>query len=185
MRRPRLRRRSGRLRDSGSSPCRMRAGIASKAKSLPEGSSPTSATWKKAYDAERDFLPAPVTMPVAVVDALELALAKIHAEGLTERFLRHERAGSFFCRAMTKLGLGVVAASEAHAPSVTAVTTGGRFHPNELVDFLERRHRFRIATGVGELKDSVFRVGHMGDNASEEALEPLIAGIAEFPDTAT
>ena len=151
-------------------------------KGSPKGLFTDLCYWKRAYDAEGDFLPAPVTMPVAVVDALELALAKIHREGFAERSLRHARAGAFFCNEMTKLGLGVVAAPEARAPSVTAVATGGRFHPNELVDFLERRHRLRIATGVGELKDSVFRVGHMGDNASEEALEPLIAGIAEFLD---
>jgi alanine-glyoxylate transaminase/serine-glyoxylate transaminase/serine-pyruvate transaminase len=136
--------------------------------------------WKRSYERDRDFLPAPVTMPVAVVDALLAALTKIHAEGLAERYRRHERAGAFFRAAMSELGLEMAADAKASAPSVTAVETGGRFEPAGLVDFLEKEHDLRIATGVGVLQDAVFRVGHMGDNAREVALQPLIDGIAAF-----
>ncbi|GMR23445.1 MAG: alanine--glyoxylate aminotransferase family protein [Acidobacteriota bacterium] len=149
-------------------------------KASPKGLFTDLRYWKKSYDAERYVLPAPVTMPVAVVDALEAALAKIHTEGLTERYLRHERAGSFFRDAITELGLEIVAEPKARATNVTAVHTSGRFRPDELVEFLEKRHRLRIATGVGDLQHSVFRVGHMGDNAREEALSPVIAGIVDF-----
>jgi len=149
-------------------------------KKSPKGLFTDLRYWKNAYDTERDVLPAPVTMPVAVVDALEAALTKIHAEGLAERYLRHERAAVFFRKAMSELGLEIVAKPEAQAANVTAVRSGGRFRPDELVEFLETRHQLRIATGVGELQHSVFRVGHMGDNASEEALNLVITGIDEF-----
>ena len=135
--------------------------------------------WKTQYETASDWHPSLTTMPVACVNALDVATRKILSEGLDARFARHIEARDFLCAAMTDLGFEMQIEQGHRAPGVTAIKIGGRFASSDLVRQLIYDHAIQIAGGFGPNKEHVFRVAHIGDHASPTALRAVVSGIAE------
>ena len=76
-----------------------------------------------------------------------------------------------------KLGLEPYPGPTRSSPTVTAFSVPGR--ATALQDRLRTDHDVTLATGFGDLKDDILRVGHMGYNADidrvERAMEALDA----------
>ena len=136
--------------------------------------------WKTQFETATDWHPSLTTMPVAVVNALDVALSRILTEGAGARYSRHQAARDFLCQAMQQAGLELQIEPGARAPGVTAVRTGGAFRSSDLVRALVRDHHIRIAGGFGPNSEEVFRVAHMGDNADVAALRPVVSAIESF-----
>jgi alanine-glyoxylate transaminase / serine-glyoxylate transaminase / serine-pyruvate transaminase len=103
------------------------------------------------------------TPAVNLVAALDVSLSQILAEGMSERFVRHERLASAFRAAIEALGMGFVAAN----PVDRANTLTACLYPEGIVasDLLPAIKEAGVIVAGGlhpEIKTQYFRVGHMG-----------------------
>ncbi len=125
----------------------------------------------------------PTTPAINLLYALEEQLRYITAEGMEARAARH-RALAARCTEWAegigaRHGLGVLAPPQRRSPTVTAFTVGSGHAATALVGALARRG-YTVGSGYGRLKDSTFRIGHLGDhtlgelNALLEILEEVL-----------
>ncbi|MGH3050886.1 MAG: pyridoxal-phosphate-dependent aminotransferase family protein [Gaiellaceae bacterium] len=117
--------------------------------------------WERTRKAQRT-LDAPFTPPVSLVAGLDVALGMLLDEGLDAVFERHVRLGRA-CRAGAKaLGLELFSPDEDRSAVVTAIRAPAGFDSGDLVKALRDRFGITIANGQGDLKGSIFRIGHIG-----------------------
>ena len=114
----------------------------------------------EAYEARRPSYFG--TPPVNLIWALNVSLAQILAEGIGERFARHQRVSRAVKSAVAALGLKEVPVS----PERGAVTLTAAYYPDG-VDSALLGHigsaGVILAGGLHpEIKDRYFRIGHMG-----------------------
>ncbi len=118
------------------------------------------------------------TPAVSLFYALAFQLQRIEAEGLEARWSRHramaERTWGWVDEVSERHGLDmqVLASRERRSPSITCVAVSGKLGGVDIVRRLGQRG-YSIAPGYGKLKESSFRIGHMGDHTLEE-LEQLL-----------
>jgi aspartate aminotransferase-like enzyme len=118
----------------------------------------------------------PHTPSLPIVHALDAQLQRIATEGLPARHARHramrERVEAWVdghgrCRFMARPGR--------RADTVSALRLREGLSANALVRSLDGLG-WQVATGKGEERDTVIRIGHMGDRTIEE-LNPLLAAL--------
>ncbi len=103
------------------------------------------------------------TPAVNLVAALDVSLRQILAEGMSERFVRHQRLASAFRAAIEALRMGFVATD----PKDRANTLTACRYPDGVVasDLLPAIKKAGVIVAGGlhpEIKTEYFRVGHMG-----------------------
>ncbi len=113
------------------------------------------------------------TPAVSLFYALQCQLERMFAEGLEERFARHERmarrtAGwTAELAASTGASFDVLAPEGYRSPTVTAVSLPEGVSGTAIVAGLAEKG-ITIAPGYGKLKEAVIRIGHMGDHTEAE-----------------
>ena len=125
----------------------------------------------------------PTTPALTLLYALEAQLDRIGAEGMEARWARHHAMARRTWRwvetaeARTGVPMDVLAPEGARSPTVTAVAPrrvgGGGVSPAAVVSAMARRG-WVVGGGYGKVKDTTFRIGHMGDHTLDE-LETLLA----------
>lgn len=131
----------------------------------------------RGYDALAPFRYAtrdhyfPYTHSWHAVAGLHAACALLLEEGLQASHARHARVGRAWRVTIRDLGLELFAAREEDcSPTVSAVRV-----PNDLpwpvLDRALRDHGMLVGGGYGELAGNVFRIGHMGSQATDELLD--------------
>ena len=104
----------------------------------------------------------PVTPPVSLFYALDLALEMILAEGLEVVFARHQHLGEYVRRHVRAIGLHLLA-DYAHASNtVTAVRVPEGIDAKVLLNTLRERDQVVLAGGQEHLSGKILRIGHMG-----------------------
>jgi aspartate aminotransferase-like enzyme len=99
---------------------------------------------------------------VSLIVALDVALGLLLDGGLDDAFERHIRLGRA-CRAGIKaMGLELFSPDEDRSAVVTAARMPAGIDSVELTRTLRDRHGVTIAGGQGELKNAIFRIGHIG-----------------------
>ena len=99
---------------------------------------------------------------MSLVVALDVALGRLLDEGLETAFARHVRLGRA-CRAGIKaMGLELFSPDEDRSAVVTAARMPDGLEASALTLALRDRHGITIAGGQGELKEQIFRIGHIG-----------------------
>lgn len=137
--------------------------------------------WKDFYDAWYDWHPFPVTLPPNIILALQKSMDKMFDEGTDTRHRRYRDVTERLREALSVLGLEPFAKPGDQAHGLTSVATAGAFDPAELVSYMRSERGIRISGSFGELKDSVFRFGHMSTaQCSETNLFRLVDSIAAF-----
>jgi len=117
--------------------------------------------WERTRKAQAKF-DSPFTPAVSLVVALDVALGLLLEDGLECAFERHIRLGRA-CRAGLKaMGLELFSPDEDRSAVVTAARMPEGFEATQLTRVLRDRHGITIASGQGELKDQIFRIGHIG-----------------------
>ena len=127
--------------------------------------------------AEASAKSQPLATPsVSHLMALEAQLRILFNEGLEKRYARHA-AMARRVRNWAREPFGVLARQGYESDTVTCVTT-----PRKMVvaDFLERlkARGFQISSGYGSLKQSTFRIGHLGEH-TPEGVEALLQAMNE------
>jgi serine---pyruvate transaminase len=117
--------------------------------------------WERTRVAQAK-LDAPFTPAVSLVRALDVALGLLLEEGLEAAFDRHAGLGRACREAVKAMGLELFSPDEDRSAVVTAIRTPDGIDSSTIMATLRDRFGITIATGQGELKEKIFRIGHIG-----------------------
>jgi alanine-glyoxylate transaminase/serine-glyoxylate transaminase/serine-pyruvate transaminase len=81
---------------------------------------------------------------------------------------------------MSRMGFELFLEPEWRCPLVSTFKALPGTGSEDLVRFLLEEHSVMIAQGIGEMRDQVFRIGHMGRATSDEYVKALLAGIRDY-----
>ena len=103
------------------------------------------------------------------------ALAMLREEGLTAVFARHARLAEACRCAVRALGLAILCRKpEEYSNTLTAVVMPQGFDSDAFIRHAAQKLDMSLGVGLGAVKGTVFRIGHLG---SLNALE-LLGGLA-------
>lgn len=132
------------------------------------------------YDALKPFATAqkdfyfPYTPYWHGVAALNVGAEILLEGGLENSFARHQKVAAFCRQELERMGLDLFpAAGAVPSPTVTAVKVPVSISWQEL-NARFRRHGLAVGGSYGPLAQKVFRLGHMGSQASIELVEQAL-----------
>lgn len=106
----------------------------------------------------------PYTPATNLLYGLHEALEMLFEEGLDNVFARHERHGEATRRAVRAWGLEVLCKNpDEYSASLTAVLMPEGHSADELRKVILKNFNMSLGQGLTNLKDKVFRIGHLGD----------------------
>lgn len=135
-----------------------------------------------AFAENMTALQTPTTPALTLLYALQEQLSRIRMEGMEARWARHDgmarRTWAWVegAASATGVGLGVLAPEGARSPTVTAVAPGS-LAPQAVVKGMAEQG-WVLGGGYGRVKDTTFRIGHMGDHTPEE-LDALLHALGD------
>lgn len=133
------------------------------------------------YDAYWRKHQTPNTPAVSLLYALAVQAERIRAEGVERRAARHwamaERTWDWVEERGPRWSLSLFAPPGRRSPTVTTIAVDGGMPASEICRRMTARG-WTLGTGYGALKDSTFRIGHMGDHTVDE-LDALLAELEE------
>ena len=115
---------------------------------------------------------------------LRQVLRMLETEGLAATFRRHDRLARATRAGVEALGLAVFPRATP-SPALTAVVSPPGVDSERIVAAYATDHNITIAGGQGEMKGTLFRLGHMGYAAELDvivalaALEQILAGLGQ------
>ena len=120
----------------------------------------------------------PTTPPIPQIRALTAQLEYIlNTEGLVNRFKRHEQLGDKTRSWANNLGLDMFPEKGYESNTVSTIKNSLNLDIGKIVNSLLERG-YRIVNGYGNLKNSTFRIGHMGE-VSIKQLEAMLNILTE------
>lgn len=106
----------------------------------------------------------PYTPATNMFYGLREALLMLREEGLKNVLIRHQRHGEATRRAVRAWGLENVALDpKEFSNSVTAIYTPAGHSADEFRKVVLERFNMPLGSGLGQLANKVFRIGHLGD----------------------
>jgi alanine-glyoxylate transaminase/serine-glyoxylate transaminase/serine-pyruvate transaminase len=136
--------------------------------------------WQWYVENWGNWHPFPVTMPTSIILGMRAALQTLLNEGLENRIKHYEALAARLRDGVEALGLTLFAPRSLMAPVLTAVNCPPGVTSGELVKYLIEEHHIQIAGGFGPFRDSVFRVGHMGNALAEQDIDALLTALRHF-----
>lgn len=123
--------------------------------------------------------PAPYhhTAPILHVYALHEALRLVLAEGLEERWRRHEEVGRYLQSELRARGFELLADDDVQLPQLTAVCVPNGIDGREVQLRLARDHGIEIGGGLGPSAPPIWRIGTMGVNATIEVADRVLEAL--------
>jgi alanine-glyoxylate transaminase/serine-glyoxylate transaminase/serine-pyruvate transaminase len=95
---------------------------------------------------------------------LRESLRLLEEEGLENVFARHRRHGEATRRALKVWGLENLCLNpEEYSPILTTVLMPGEKGADAYRDVVLEKFNMSLGSGLGQLKDRIFRIGHLGD----------------------
>ena len=119
----------------------------------------------------------PYTPATTLLYGLEEALVMLREEGLDMVFARHARLAEATRLAVSGWGLdNFCAEAIAYSNSGTTVQMPDRFDADAFRGVVLKRFNMSLGSGLGRLKEKVFRIGHLGD-LNELMLMGALSGV--------
>lgn len=116
----------------------------------------------------------PYTPGTNLLFGLSVALDMLEEEGLSRVFARHTRHAEATRRAVDAWGLEVQCAEpKDYSSSLTAVRVPEGVSADDLRGVILERFNMSLGNGLGQLKDRVFRIGHLGHFGDLELVATL------------
>ncbi|MBD3306695.1 aminotransferase class V-fold PLP-dependent enzyme [candidate division KSB3 bacterium] len=138
-------------------------------------------TWAYYEKAWGDWHPYPITLPVHLFYVLDKALELILQEGLEARWQRHQQVAEQLYQDLEALGISLFIEDKSYRlPTVTAGVLPEGFSSEGLQKFLREHYGIMVAGGVGPLRKSVFRIGHMGYSAQPWLVNRVVSAIRDY-----
>lgn len=119
----------------------------------------------------------PWTPPISVLFALDVALQRYHAIGMSEVFARHASYAREVRETLERAGFRLFSQPGAHSDTVVAVYPPEGVAIGPMLKTLRERDDVVISDGQGELSGKIVRFGTMGDFTHaelERALEAVV-----------
>lgn len=120
----------------------------------------------------------PATPAMSLIFALDFQLDRILAEGLDNRFARHSAMAKRVHEWADAHDLAMYAPEGYRSQTVTTIKNERNINVSDLNAFLKQRE-MRIAGGYGPIKETTFRIAHMGEIQMED-IERLLAAMEEY-----
>jgi predicted phosphoserine aminotransferase len=120
----------------------------------------------------------PATPAMSLIFALDYQLNRIFAEGLDNRFARHSAMAKRVQEWADARDLSMYAPEGFRSQTVTTIKNERGINVSDLNTFLKQRE-MRIAGGYGPIKESTFRIAHMGEIQMAD-IEKLLAAMEEY-----
>lgn len=120
----------------------------------------------------------PATPAMSLIFALDLQLDRILAEGLENRFARHSAMAKRVQDWAETHDLSMYAPEGYRSQTVTTIKNERGINVPDLNAFLMERE-MRIAGGYGPIKESTFRIAHMGETQMED-IDKLLEAMEEY-----
>jgi len=134
--------------------------------------------WKEYREKWGNWHPHPVTQAVNNIKALRVGLERILKEGLDARFKRHHKIARELRQGLREIGFTPYVPDGIASNGVTSVL-GPEGKVDELLAYVQKQEGILLAGSLGALKGKVFRIGHMGPSASEEAVNSVLSALAK------
>jgi len=119
----------------------------------------------------------PATPAVTLLAALAKKLEQIEEETLVSRWERHARQRDLCRTRLEPAGFAFLPAKEACSPTVSCIKPPAGISGTDFTDRMKKKG-FTPGAGYGKLKESTFRIGHMGD-VDDASLERFLEGCVE------
>jgi alanine-glyoxylate transaminase/serine-glyoxylate transaminase/serine-pyruvate transaminase len=136
--------------------------------------------WRQYAQDWADWHPFPITQATSIVLALREGLMRLQAEGLPARLARYEALALRLRRGLRAIGMPPYTPDEGLAPVVTAAYGPPGVPTSRIVEYMAREHHIKIAGGMGELRDQVFRIGHMSASLTEADIDEVVQKLSLF-----
>jgi aspartate aminotransferase-like enzyme len=120
----------------------------------------------------------PATPAMSLIFALDFQLDRIFAEGLDNRFARHAAMAKRVQEWADAHDLSMYAPEGYRSQTVTTIKNERGINVSDLNTFLKQRE-MRIAGGYGPIKETTFRIAHMGEIQLAD-IEKLLAAMEEY-----
>jgi aspartate aminotransferase-like enzyme len=124
---------------------------------------------RRARESARDGQ-TPWTPPISILYALDVALERYHAEGMTVAFERHARFARAVRAALAALGFTIFSQPGAHSVTVVAAMPPEGLAAATLLRHVRERYGVVLSGGQGELAGKIVRFGTMGDIGENDLL---------------
>jgi len=140
------------------------------------------------YEAFAQKNQTPSTPAISLLYALEAQMGDIGREGIERRWDRHiamrDATIDWVTDVRERRGveIGIIAAEGARSPTVTCVSLPQGMSTKEVREAITKRG-YTVGGGYGQLADTTFRIGHMGDHTLDglkRCLHECEAAIAEL-----
>ena len=118
----------------------------------------------------------PFTPAVNALAGLDAALELMVQEGLETIVQRHRDLARQTRAGLRALGFAMLASDQDASPTVTAARVPVGLSATEIKKRLLRDYGVAVAAGMGDLKEQIIRVAHMG-YCSEENISQLLAAL--------
>lgn len=138
------------------------------------------ATWRTFARDWGDWHPHPTTMPTAPVEALDVALDQLLAEGLGAFQARHAAVARRVREGLRELGLDPLVDDADASPVTTAARARPGMDVRHYLRWLGAEHGLRVAPATGPLAETAFRVGHMGRAARVEVADAYLEATRRY-----
>jgi aspartate aminotransferase-like enzyme len=126
-------------------------------------------------EVSKEFPETPGTPPVDIVLQVAEALRLMHEEGLDHVYHRHAQMAAQVRTGAKQLGLALQCPElDRFSATLTAIAAPDGVSPKEIRDGIRARG-ILTAGGLGNYKESSFRIGHMGDIRVADVDRTLIA----------
>ncbi|MBC2575378.1 pyridoxal-phosphate-dependent aminotransferase family protein [Peptostreptococcus canis] len=109
----------------------------------------------------------PYTLPASDIVSFRVALENIVEEGIENVLKRHEKIANAVRKSIKDFGLELFSEND-NSNTVTAIKMPEKIKATDISDYILKKHNVLIATSLAEYKDSILRIGHMGENARIE-----------------
>lgn len=121
--------------------------------------------WENYYE-EKWF---PYTMPISDILGLDIAIDNILEEGIENVIERHEKIAKATRKSLQEFGLELFL-ENGYSNTVTAVKIPQNIGALNLTEHMRGKYNIIMSTSLGEYKDIILRIGHMGENARLEKI---------------
>ena len=118
------------------------------------------------------------TPPISLMFAADKQLDDILAEGLENRWSRHQHMRNVTHQWALERDFGLFAPDGYRSNTVTAVANTREMDVNDMAKFMANKG-FAMDKGYGKIKGKTFRIAHMGD-LQPATLAEVLAGLDEF-----
>lgn len=129
----------------------------------------------------------PWTPPISILYALDVALARYHAEGMAAACDRHARYARAVRAGLEALGFAIFSKPGAHSVTVVAATPPEGIAAAEFLEHLREQYGVVLSGGQRELAGKIVRFGTMGDVSEVDllgaigAIERTLANLGASP----